>query len=159
MNSKPSNQNIPLAANFFASAFFARVSTLALILALGSTKLLHSYTSIWVRELNLAQNFSSFVNLILLVPSFEPFFHSNYATSRPEDMSQTIKFFSPWTNFSQVIRKESLGEKIMALIAVCLRMRRCSFPVVQSTTWRPTGSAITASRPANGANFPKVARG
>jgi hypothetical protein len=119
-----------------------------LILAFGSVKLLLSYTSIWLRELNLAQNLSSSVNLMLLVPSLEPFFHSNWATSFPVEMSHTIRFFSPYTNFSHVMKYESRGEKLRALIAVGLSISLSSLPVTQSTIWRPmVGSAITASLP------------
>ena len=97
---------------------------------------------------------------MLLVPSLEPFFHSNCPTSLPVEMSQTIRFFSPCTNFSQVIKKESLGEKLKALIAVGFNMSLSSLPITQSTTWRPmVGSAITARRPECGANFPRVAVG
>jgi len=54
----------------------------------------------------------------------------------------------------------SRGEKLSALIGVCLSIRRSYFPVWQSTTWRPRdGSAITARRPFEGANFPIVAVG
>ena len=62
-------------------------------------------------------------------------------------MSQTIRFFSPCTNFSQVIKNESRGEKLRALIAVDFKISLSSFPVEQSTIWRPVGSAMTASRP------------
>jgi hypothetical protein len=54
----------------------------------------------------------------------------------------------------------SRGEKLSALIAVGFNISLDSFPVWQSTIWRPwDGSAITATRPFEGANFPKVAVG
>lgn len=113
-----------------------------------------------MRELNLPIKRSSSVNLMLLVPSLDPFFHSYRATSVPVARLHTIKFFSPCTNFSQVMNQVSRGEKLRALIAVGFSISLCSFPVWQSTTWRPMdGSAITATRPFEGANFPKVAVG
>lgn len=164
MNSKPSNQYFGFP--YFSSSlcflpdFFSKNSAVALILALGSVKFPPSYTSIWFRELNLAQKRSSSVNLMLLVPSLEPFFHSNWATSNPVAMSQTIRFFSPCTNFSHVMIKESRGEKLRALIVLGFRISLSSLPETQSTTWRPmVGSAITARRPENGANFPRDAVG
>lgn len=156
--SKPSNQY------FFSSSpcfgvFLFKFSAEALILNHGSVKFPVSYTSICVLELILAQKRSSSLNLRLFVPSLEPFFHSKRPTSVPLAASQTMRFFSPCTNFSHVVKKESRVENVNALIAVYLGMSLSSLPEWQSTTWRPVGSAITASLPENGANLAKVACG